>query len=371
MTMKKILSTAFLLLILLLVTVSGALAEKNILITIAGDCTLGGEGFNRKREDSFFSFAEKYGYDYFFANFRDLFDNDDMTFVNLEGVLSDKTFLENKNKTFRFRGDTEYVKILTGSSVEGVSIANNHIVDFGEQGERNTRKTLDESGVKWCRSDKYFTFEKDGISIAFFGLENSKIYTFRPELGKIWKRIKDSGEAQAVVIYVHTGSEYVGEHSENTTKLAANLIDMGADLVMMSHPHVVQGTEVINNRIVFYSMGNFVFGGNSAIRYEKYGGNKEVTSLYSMVVQVNMTFSNDGQFLGQRAVIYPAYISDDPQINHFQPKRLSLEEAEPVRAAIQRDTAFTLPELKEDENGFAYMELPYTAATEGAMLPEE
>ncbi len=371
MKMKKVLSTALLFLLLLIVTLSGAMAEKDVLITVAGDCTIGGEGFNRKKEDSFFTFAEKYGYDYFFANFRDLFDNDDITFVNLEGVLSDSGFLENKGKTYRFRGDTDFVKILTGSSVEAVSIANNHIVDFGEQGERNTRKTLDESGVKWCRSDKYFVFEKDGIKIGFFGLENSKIYTFRPALGKMWQKMKESGEVQAIVIYVHTGSEYVGEHREQTTKIVTNLIEMGADLVVMSHPHVVQGTEVINNRLVFYSLGNFVFGGNSAIRYEKYGGNKEVTSLYSMVVQVKMSFSNEGQFLGQRAVIYPAYISDDPQINHFQPKRLSLEEAEPVRAAIQRDTAFTLPELKEDENGFAYMELPYTAATDGAMVPEE
>ena len=128
---------------------------------------------------------------------------------------------------------------------------------------------------------------------------------------------------------------------------------------------------MIKNRTVFYSMGNFVFGGNSAIRYEKYQGIKEVTSLYSMAVQVKMTFTNDGQYLGQRAVIYPAYISDDPLINHFQPKRLSLKEAEPVRAAIQRDTPFELPELKEDGNGLAVMEFPYIPATDSALVPED
>ena len=84
-----------------------------------------------------------------------------------------------------------------------------------------------------------------------------------------------------------------------------------------------------------------------------------------------MTFSNDGQYLGQQAVIYPAYISDDPEVNHFQPKRLTVKEAEPVRDAIQRDTAFELPELREDEDGLSYMLLPYVAATEDAMLPEE
>ena len=371
MTMKKIPGVTALILLLLLLTISGAMAEKEILMTFAGDCTLGGEGFNRNKEDSFFACVAKNGYDYFFANFRDLFDNDDLTVVNLEGVLTDSEFLENKKKTFRFRGDTEYVKILTGSSVEAVTIANNHITDFGEQGDRNTRKTLDENGVGWFRADKYYTFEHEGIRIVFFGLENSRYYSMRSKLAKQWKEMKESGEASAIVVYVHTGIEYVGEHEDYATKMATNLIDMGADLVLMSHPHVLQGTEIINNRTVFYSMGNFVFGGNSAIKKKTYQGVKEVTSLYSMAVQVKMTFTNDGRYLGQRAVIYPAYISDDPDVNHFQPKRLTLREAEPVRAAIQRDTAFELPELTEDANGLAVMEFPYVAATEDLLMPED
>lgn len=371
MTMKKILCAAGLCLLILFLTAAGVLAEKEVLMTFAGDCTLGGEGFNRKKEDSFFAYVEKYGYDYFFANFRNLFENDDLTVVNLEGVLTDSEFLENKKKTFRFRGDTDYVKILTGSSVEAVTTANNHITDFGEQGDRNTRKTLDENGVGWFRADKYYTFERDGIRIVFFGLENSRYYSMRTKLAKQWKEMKESGEASAIVVYVHTGIEYVGEHEDYATKMATNLIDMGADLVLMSHPHVLQGTEVINQRTVFYSMGNFVFGGNSAIKTKTYQGVKEVTSLYSMAVQVKMTFTNDGQYLGQRAVVYPAYISDDPEINHYQPKRLTIEEAEPVRAAIQRDTAFELPELKADENGLAVMEFPYVAASEEPLMPEE
>ena len=231
MTMNKILCAAGLCLLILFLTAAGVLAEKEVLMTFAGDCTLGGEGFNRKKEDSFFAYVEKYGYDYFFANFRNLFENDDLTVVNLEGVLTDSEFLENKKKTFRFRGDTDYVKILTGSSVEAVTTANNHITDFGEQGDRNTRKTLDENGVGWFRADKYYTFERDGIRIVFFGLENSRYYSMRTKLAKQWKEMKESGEASAIVVYVHTGIEYVGEHEDYATKMATNLIDMGADLV--------------------------------------------------------------------------------------------------------------------------------------------
>jgi len=369
MTMKKIAGAAAIILILVLLAVSGALADKTVLMTIAGDCTLGSEGFNRKKEDSFFAFVEKNGYDYFFANFRDLFDNDDLTVVNLEGVLSDSAMSENKHKTFRFRGDTHFVNILTGSSVEAVSIANNHIDDFGEQGVRNTKKTLEENGVGWFQNDKYWLYDRDGIKIAFFGLQNSKYYALRTKLTKMWKQMKETDGVNAIVVYVHTGIEYVGEHEQYADVMASTLIDMGADLVLMSHPHVLQGTAVMKNRTVFFSMGNFVFGGNSAIKKKTYQGIKEVSSLYSMAIQVKMTFTNEGEYLGQRVVIYPAYTSDDPDVNHYQPKRLTVEEAKPVWDAIQRDTATELPPLTEVD-GLAVIEFPYVPAAEGTMHPE-
>ena len=84
-----------------------------------------------------------------------------------------------------------------------------------------------------------------------------------------------------------------------------------------------------------------------------------------------MTFTNEGQYLGQRVVIYPAYISDDPEVNHYQPRRVGVKEAEPVREAIQRDSAFTLPELKEEENGLSLIEFPYLPATDDVWLPED
>ena len=361
---------AMLLAFLLLLAAAGAKAEKSVLMTFAGDCTLGGEGTVSKTEESFDAFAEKYGYDYFFANFRELFENDDITVVNLEGVLSDSAFMEKKGKTFRFRGKTDYAKILTGSSVEAVSIANNHIMDFNAQGAENTRRALDENGVSWFWNETYYVFEHDGIRVAFFGLEHSKFYALGSWLTRTFRELKHSGGVSAIVVYVHTGIEYKGEHENRAAVMAQDLVGMGADLVLLSHPHVLQGMDIIDNRTVFYSMGNFVFGGNSAIRYEKYHVVKEVSSLYSMAVQVKMSFANDGQYLGQRVVVYPAYISDDPNINHYQPRRVNAQEAKPVREAIQRDTAFEIPELKED-NGFALIEFPYLAATDDVMLPED
>ena len=365
-------AAALIVLVLLLLAAAGAQAEKTVLMTFAGDCTLGSEGTAMQNGDSFYAFAEKYGYDYFFANFRDLFDHDDITVVNLEGVLSDYAFTENKKKTFRFRGTTDFVKILTASGVDAVSLANNHIMDFGAQGAENTKKSLDENGVRWFWNEDYRIIEHDGIRVAFFGLDNyARFLSLQFWLQRTFRELKESGEANAVVVYVHTGIEYKGEHENRIAVMAKELVGMGADLVLMSHPHVLQGMEIINNRTVFYSMGNFVFGGNSAIRYEKYHVTKEVTSLYSMAIQVKMSFTGEGEYLGQRVVVFPACTSDDPLVNHYQPRRLTAEEAGPVREAIQRDTqGFTLPELKE-ENGLAVMEFPYLAATNTVLVPEE
>ena len=203
--MRKILGAAVM--VLLLLAAVCAHAEKTVLMTFAGDCTLGGEGSVSKTEESFAAYAEKYGYDYFFANFRELFEQDDITVVNLEGVLSDSAFQERIHKTFRFRGPTDYAKILNGSSVEAVSIANNHIMDFRAQGAENTCKALEGNGVSWFWNETYYVFEHDGIRIAFFGLEHSKFYSLNGWLTRTFRELKQTGGVNAIVVYVHTGIE--------------------------------------------------------------------------------------------------------------------------------------------------------------------
>ena len=366
--MKK-LGAAVMLLVMLLSSVAGGMAEKTILMTFTGDCTLGSEEINRKKPDSFDSCMEKNGYDYCFANFREMFEQDDLTIINLEGVLSDSPYQENKKKPFRFRGPTDFAKILTGSSVEAACIANNHIMDFGAQGEKNTREALEAVGVHWFRNENYYLYEHDGVTVAFFALENSKYFSLRRKLPGIFSEMKESGGVDAIVVCAHTGLEYRGKHDKAAAEMANNLVKWGADLVIMHHPHVLQGMEIINNRNVFYSMGNFVFGGNNSIKTKVYS-NMTVTSLYSMVLQVKMTFSDTGTYLGQQAVIYPAHISSDPMVNYYQPLRLNAADAVPVREAIQRDTAFELPAIAE-KDGFSLMEFDFLPAPEAEQKPEE
>ena len=193
---KRLRSVCLILLVLSVVISSGcAAAEKSILLTFTGDCTLGSEEATRPREDSFDSLAASKGLDYFFDNFRTMFENDDQTVINFEGVLSDNKFQESRTKRYRFRGPTDFVKILTGSSIETCSLANNHIGDFGKQGEESTKATLDANNIGWFQNYKYYIYEKEGVKVAFIALENRTVYKEFEKIKKMITKLKETGEA--------------------------------------------------------------------------------------------------------------------------------------------------------------------------------
>lgn len=371
MTMRHFRSIClFLLALSILFTAGCAGAEKSILLTFTGDCTLGSEEAIRAQDNSFDSTAKKNGYDYFFSDFREMFEQDDHTVINFEGVLSDSNTQESHTKRYRFRGPTDFIKIVTGASIEACSLSNNHIGDFGKQGEDNTKTVLDENGVGWFQNYKYYIYEKEGIKIAFIALENKIVYNEFDKIKKMIIDLKENGEANAIIVCWHTGLEYRGAHETNTERTSQALIRYGADLIVINHPHVLQGIGVYNNRCIFYSLGNFVFGGNVAIKTEKFKAGKTVTSQYSAVVQVKMLFSDEGRYLGQQPTVYPVITSRSAPVNDFHPYRANAEEAIPIRAALQEDTVFTVPDITVGADGLSKIELGYLAAFDGVEVPE-
>ena len=141
---------------------STAAAETTLHFTFAGDCTLGSEEAKRKQATSFDSVITEKGYDWPFANMQELFQNDDLTVVNLEGVLSDSNRNENKDKTYRFRGPTAFVDILTRSGIEAVNLANNHTQDFGKQGYTATQEAWRRRGWATLAAEAYTSLKKTG-----------------------------------------------------------------------------------------------------------------------------------------------------------------------------------------------------------------
>ena len=111
--------------------------EITITISAAGDCSLG----NHHEQDYYYSFNQAYDKaedsGYFFANVKEIFEADDMTIVNLEGVFTESD-VRQPERTYNIKGDPSYVGILTAGSVEAVSMGNNHRLDYGVSGSNDT-----------------------------------------------------------------------------------------------------------------------------------------------------------------------------------------------------------------------------------------
>ncbi|MGN0973009.1 MAG: CapA family protein, partial [Aristaeellaceae bacterium] len=264
------------------------------------------------------------------------FAEDDLTVINLEGVLSDSSKQENTKKTYRFRGPTDFVNILTCSSIEACNIANNHTMDFGNQGHDTTLATLQEAGLGAFGNGEVFIFEKDGIRIAFMSVNSTGFNNRKAWAKEEMARLKSEEGVNFIVYVFHGGTEYGRVRNNTQENVARYVIDNGADLVVMHHPHVVQGFDIYNNRSICYSLGNFCFGGN-----------KEVRALEAMVVRATLTFADDGAYLGQQLALYPANISGTDPVNNYQPLLVTGEAAEAAMALAQHDTDYTLNPFDE------------------------
>ncbi|MBR5288068.1 MAG: CapA family protein [Clostridia bacterium] len=231
---------------------------KTFTITLAGDTTLGSTPDLRKRDDCFENVAQEKGYGWFFSGLTDLFSTDDMTLVNFEGTLTESN--DTKEKKFNFKGPAEYTDILTLGSVEAVTIANNHIVDYGEQGKKDTIANLETAGITVSGGGILGIFEKNGVKVGMTG------YCFPYKDGKkdITKDVKALREAgcQIVIASFHWGSEYREDFTGEQRSIGRAAIKAGADIVVGHHPHIVQGVESYKDTYILYSVGNLVFGGN-------------------------------------------------------------------------------------------------------------
>ncbi|MBQ7885268.1 MAG: CapA family protein [Clostridia bacterium] len=231
---------------------------KTFTVTLAGDTTLGSTDDLRKRDDCFERVAEEKGYGWFFSGLTDLFATDDMTLVNFEGTLTEET--QKKEKKFNFKGPAEYTDILTLGSVEAVTVANNHTLDYGTQGRDDTIANLENAGITVSGNGTLGVFEKNGVKVGMTG------YCFpykdgKKDISKDVKALREMG-CQIVIASFHWGSEYREDFTGEQRSIGRAAIKAGADIVVGHHPHIVQGIESYEDSYILYSVGNLVFGGN-------------------------------------------------------------------------------------------------------------
>lgn len=297
--------------------------NKEIIITAAGDCILGtADALNKKT--SFNEAMKASGNDYSFPmkNFYDIFSNDDYTMVNLENTFIN----ESKNlkpekeagKKYYFKGPSEYSKILSEGSIEGVNIANNHIYDYGEIGFEDTLKALGDSNIEYFGEGYKVLKDIKGIKFGFLGYQGLKdTEELKEKIKEDIEELKIAG-AKIIIPYFHWGQEKHNKFNETQRELGRYAIDLGADMVLGSHPNVIQGMENYKGKIIVYSLGNFSYGGNSNPKDKR-----------TFVFQVKYKFQDENLVKTEYKVI-PATVSSLTNKNDYSPKVAEGAEGEKI-----------------------------------------
>ncbi len=284
--------------------------EEIIEITTAGDCTLGSDtnfGYNGEF-DWWFKNKAKGDYGYFFAKVKDLFTNDDFSYVNLEGTLT--THNKKVPKAFNFKGNPSYTNILLEGNIEGVNLANNHTNDYGEIGYRDTKANLEKANINYFGYDNVLIKKIKGQKIAFVGYTGVGLWlSSDEEMARTIKYLKEVEKIPLVIANFHWGIEYAHRITATQRNRAHLAIDSGADIVIGSHPHCLQGMEEYKGKIIVYSLGNFVFGGNS---------NPKQIGRECLIVKMYFHFM-DNKLLDTKVKIIPCSISSISGRNNFQP----------------------------------------------------
>ncbi len=316
---------------------SAALAEADpssgsvtLTITAVGDCTFCGEA-GSKSNKRFLECVEQNGYDYFFANVRDLFQSDDLTIVNLEGPLT--TVEKPRAHGYVFKADPECVQILTGSGVELCNLANNHAMDYGAAGLKQTAEVLSANGIGYCGFTEAWRAELKGVKVTALGFTK-----WDHTLEQVVEAIAAArADCDLLIVNMHWGWERQNQQCQEQVQLGRAAVDAGADLVIGTHPHVYQGIEKYKGKYIVYSLGNFCFAGNANPDDKR-----------CLIFRQRFSF-NPGMGIARANIldagidVIPASISSVPEKNDFVPTVLPVEQGKALlKEVAECSTHFTL-----------------------------
>ena len=266
-----------------------AVAPPEVTVLVSGDVTLGyhyeeyvDEQVKKgKPRDAMVAWG--------FDNVRALTTRADVFVVNLECPFTERG--EKIPKNFNFRAKPELVAALVAGGVDVVSLANNHMIDYGPEGLFDTVSTLDTNGIVHFGAGRTLAearvpavVEKKGVTIAFLGyfflgdrnIEPAQVIATGDQPG-VAGHFSDTAalvamvdadikaarqKADHVIPFFHWGRETKGQPEPYQIEVAHKAIESGASAVLGSHPHVLQGIELYKGAPIVYSLGNFVFGGN-------------------------------------------------------------------------------------------------------------
>lgn len=208
--------------------------------------------------------AEEKGYNYIFSCIGDYLKSFDLVIGNLEGPITNFVSISRNTKpgevgNTAFTFDTNITEVLASNNIKMVNLGNNHILDQRIFGMDNTIKELEKVGIVYFGAPGgpiIGTTKLRGYKLAVVNF-NQFLGEINPEktIEAIWQAKRD---ADLVAVYSHWGDEYLPAR-EYEKALAHSFIDAGADLIIGSHPHIIQEYEMYKGKNIHYSLGNFIF----------------------------------------------------------------------------------------------------------------
>lgn len=206
----------------------------------------------------------------------------DVFMVNLEHPVTTSTSIVPKE--FNFKMHPKYLRTLQQAGMTIVNAANNHIADFGLSGVYDTMRHLDSVGIGYVGIGKNLEearrpviLERKGWRIGFLGYHGNGRFSATTTRAGVAPRVeryivddiqKLKPQVDFLVVHFHWGTELAEHPDPEQIRLAHRVVEAGADLIIGHHPHVLQGIERYHGATIAYSLGNFVFGGNSRHTYE-------------------------------------------------------------------------------------------------------
>lgn len=278
--------------------------KDTLTLSFIGDCIIGSE--SGKINDGNFSYMAANGdHSYFFEKVKDELEKDDFTIANVECVLTDRD-LEKIGKdydpAFWYKAPTSSTDILTLGSVEIASIVNNHVGDYGDEGYTDTVAALKKYGLQVGENLTPLYIEKNGIKIGLLSCNLWSSYNVT-YIEEALEEMQDKCEYK--IVFFHGGTEGVHEPDNYKIDACRYVAESGlCDLIVGSHPHVLQPMEVVNNVPILYSLGNFCYSANN------YPENK------SVIFRVELKKENN-KVITETELI-PCYVYTG-YINNYQP----------------------------------------------------
>lgn len=253
------------------------IADRNWSLKAIGDIIIGRSVYTKIRQ---------YDALHPFAQFATSLAGADLTVADLENAFSDRhAVIANDGMTFV--SPASAAAGLAQSGIDVVNLANNHSYNGGAEGLLDTMQTLDRLGVKYtgagptssaARQPVIVTVKQTRVAILGYSsiTGSTAASSDTPGMNYVgmapWGVLNDTeltamtndiheakSKADVVLVYYHWGTEYTHDANADQREVAHRAIDAGADVILGTHPHWVQGVEWYNNRLITYNLGNFIF----------------------------------------------------------------------------------------------------------------